>query len=203
MSEKVRDYILELDGSGVFVKVKANCLPIGKVLLDFVKHDQTKLTGNKIIEAIPIYLDIETDLPPLIHDLRSGVLAKAAARERNRASNCGEKYCKPIYQKLGGVSATKLSRSGKDRPDGKSLSRCLKITPGAKQPWVISAEYGPGNEAQNGLIVPAYNGAPEGIIRVGVSDDGMKCLYMALEQLYETWSTDIITTALSQIQTSV
>lgn len=197
MANNQRDHLLELNGNGVFVKVKPTCLSFGKVLLDFVQHDQSLTGGNKVKESIPIYLDCELDLPPLIHDMKGGRLAQAGARERTRAANAGEKFCHPIYQKLGGISATKLSQQGKDRPDGKSLSRCLKITPGSQKPWVISAEYGPGNEADNGLIVPAYGGKPEGIVRVAITDDGMKALYMALEKLYNTWADLIIQEAMS------
>ena len=98
-------------------------------------------------------------------------LARQAQEAKEKG---GYKYCREIYNDMGGISAFNLKARGKERVDGKSLSRQFKITPGDKVPWILSGEVGAGEESDTGLIVP--KGKPEGVVRVALNNDDFKKL---------------------------
>lgn len=177
-TDKNPDQIIRIDGKNVFVEVMRGGFDIGKVHFNFIEYDDTQAQGSRIKKSLPIYLDIEKAMV-LIHDTLSGRMTALAKRANETAKAQGYKFAKEIYSELGGVSARKLKERGKERPDGMSLSRQFKITPGAKMPWILSAEYGPGREDQKGLIVP--QGKPEEIVRVPLSDEDFKKLMLVLK----------------------
>lgn len=169
--------IIRLDGKNVFVEVMNNAFEIGKVLFNFIEYDPNAEKKNRIKQNISIFVDLDKFLV-LANDVLSGRMAALANKAREEAKKNNQKYCKEIWVNLGGVSAKVLEQRGKARPDGKSLSRQMKITPGEKIPWILSAETGPGEETETGLIAPKYNGKPEQLVRVPVSDEDFKRLVL-------------------------
>lgn len=190
MGERDPKQILKLSGKKQFFEVMTNCLNIDRVYINFEEFDETKPPGQRKTSQVQIYLDL-IDAYVLSKDIFSGRMAKLAIKSRDTAKAGGYKYSKDIFSRLGGVSAKKLSEKGQDRKDGKSLSRQLKITPGEKLPWVLSAESGPGEEDEKGLIVPRYQ-RPEQIVRVGLSDDQFKQFAATLELLAQSWMAEKI-----------
>lgn len=184
--------VIRLDGKGVFLEVLNTAFEIGKVMVNFVEYDEKQQAGSRIKKSIPIYIDVEKFLV-LAQDVKSGRIPALAKQAKDDMTKGGYKYAKEIYTDQGGVSARKLAereekakREGKNdkfvRPDGKSLARMFKITPGDKVPWILSAETGPGEESDTGLIVPKFvGGRPEEILRVPVSDEDFKKLILITE----------------------
>ncbi|WCF11437.1 hypothetical protein NDS46_31255 (plasmid) [Paenibacillus thiaminolyticus] len=171
--------IIRLDGRDVFLEVLNNAFPIGKVRINFIEYDEKQQVGSRIKKNIPIYIDIEKFLV-LAQDVKSGRMSALAKKAKEDMTKGGYKYAKEIYMDQGGVPAKKLEERKKARPDGKSLARLFKITPGEKSPWILSAETGPGEESETGLIIPKYQ-RPEEILRVPVSDEDFKKLILITE----------------------
>lgn len=125
----------------------------------------------------------------LINDILSGRLCALAKQANATKEKSGYKYCREIYVDMGGVVARKLEERGKKRPDGKSLSRQFKITPGEKLAWIISAETGAGEESETGLIVP--QGKPEEIVRVPLTDEDLKRFALVLQNHIQAYLTSL------------
>lgn len=172
MFYKNQNQMLRVDGRNVFLEVLNNGFEIGKLMFQFIQYDDSKAKNNRVQKCLAFYLDF-ADALLLAQDILSGRLSKLGQRAKEKQKEGGYKYCSPIYQKLGGISAEKLKERGQSRPDGKSLSRQFKITPGAKMPWVFSIEQGAGNTDKNGLIVPEKGGVEE-YVRVPFTDDDLK-----------------------------
>lgn len=173
--------IIRIDGRNVFVEFMRNAFEIGKVRMNFIEYDQSKQAGSRQSNYISIYMDIPEFLQ-LAFDYRSGKLHRLAEQARQHAQNSGSKYAKEIYTQLGGTSAQALSMRGQARADNMSISRQFKVTPGAKQPWILSAEQGAGKQNEKGLIVP--QGRAEQVVRVPFTDD-------SLVQVFETVRMEI------------
>lgn len=182
--------VIRLDGKEVFLEVLNTAFEIGKVMVNFVEYDKSQQSGSRIKKSIPIYIDVDKFLV-LAQDVKSGRISALAKKAKEDMAKGGYKYAKEIYTDQGGVSARKLAereekakREGKNekhvRADGKSLARMFKITPGDKSPWILSAETGPGEESDTGLIVPKYT-RPEEILRVPMTDDDFKKLILFTE----------------------
>lgn len=182
--------ILKISGRKQFMEVMANCLNFDRIYLNFEEYDDSKPAGQRKEAQVMIYLEI-LEAYVLAKDIFSGKMAALAKKSKETQKAGGYKYAKEVYCKMGGTSAKQLARSGKDRKDGMSLSRQFKITPGEKQPWVVSAESGPGEENEKGLIVPKYQ-RPEQIIRIGMTDEQLKQFAAALELISNGWMTEKI-----------
>ena len=186
--EKDPRQILKISGKTQFFEIMTNCLSLDKVYLNFEEYDDSKPAGQRKKYQVQIYLDcIEAYV--ISKDIFSGKFAMLGKKAKEPAVAGGYKYAREIYSSLGGISATKLAQKGKDRADGKSLSRCFKITPGVKSDWVLSAESGPGEESETGLIVPKYS-KPEQIVRVALSNEQLKIFGGALELLVNSWMNE-------------
>jgi len=194
-NERDPKQILKISGKKQFFEVMANCLNIDKVYINFQEYDETKPIGQRVEAQVQFYLDF-LDAYVLTKDIFSGKLSVLGKKSLATAEKGGYKYAKEIFARLGGVSATKLEKKGEKRTDGMSLSRQLKITPGQKLAWVISAESGPGEEDDNGLIVPKYK-KPEQIVRVGMTDEQLKQLGAALELMSNAWMNEKIHTVIN------
>lgn len=182
--------ITRIDGKGVFVEVMNSMFDKGKVIFNFEDYDDSKPAGQRKKNALPVFVDIDKFLV-LSHDFMSGRIAALAKIEKARVAEeqaqvkaSGQNrtvYAKHIWQDQGGISAEKLAKQGKSRPDGMSLARQFKLTPGTNKPWILSAEYGPGEENDTGLIVPKYT-RPEHIIRVPFeNDESMKAMLLIVQ----------------------
>ena len=184
--EKNPAQIIRLDGKDCFFEVMNTGFEIDKVLINFVQYDTSKEKNSRITAQIPIYIDISKFLV-LAQDILSGKMAGLAKKAKDDAESRGSKYASHIYADMGGVSARVLESRGKSRPDGKSLSRQLKITPGAKMPWLLSAEMGVGEEDERGLIVPRYGTKPEQRVQVPLTDDDFKRFALTVKAHIEAY----------------
>jgi len=93
----------------------------------------------------------------------------------------------PLYEHLGGTSAEKLSRYGKPRQDGKSLSRIVKLICGQKFDYLFVADSGPGETDAKGLIVPRFGKNPENHVSVGLSWRNLNELLIMTQVHYGAW----------------
>jgi hypothetical protein len=185
--KKSPEQIIRLDGKNVFLEVMNSAFEIGKVLINFQEYDVTQEKGSRIKQEISIYFDMDKFLV-LANDLLSGRLSALAKKAREDQQKGGYRYCKEIYMDQGGTSAARLAQKGKSRPDGKSEARLMKITPGDKIAWMISAELGPGEESETGLIMPKFvNNRPELQVRVPVSDDDFKRMVLIVSRHIEAF----------------
>lgn len=165
-SQKNPNQIVRKDGKNCFVEVMSSAFDIGKVLMNFVSYNTENQTGSKITANISIYLSFD-EFYRLCHDItvtRSIIkeiltMAEAAKRE-------GKRYAPQKVLCMGGRSAASLAAAGVSRADGKSLSRQMKICAGEKLPIILSAESGPGEQSDKGLIVPKYQ-QPEQRVMIG------------------------------------
>ena len=163
----------EINTLDTFMKVKANTFNIGKVLFSFVKFDKKTM---KSIESMDVYMDMD-DALLFANDILSGRIPTLAATEKAK----GEKYPKAVWStKLGGINEKKVKERGL-REDGKAISRLFNLAPGARQPFVFTAEQRPGKSDEKGLIQPEYNGRPEIQIRVACSADDLKKLAISIQ----------------------
>lgn len=163
----------ELNGADTFVKLKANSFGIGKVLFAFVKFDKT---NSKLLSSMDVYMDMEESLL-LAQDILSGKIAKLSEIEKAK----GAAYPGAIWKSpMGGVTEEKAKNRGL-RTDGKAISRMFTLSPGARQPFVFTAEQRPGKTDPKGLIVPEYNGKPEVQIRVASSNEDLKKMALAIQ----------------------
>ncbi|WP_075980107.1 hypothetical protein [Bacillus massilinigeriensis] len=171
---KEHSQIIRLDGRNTFLEVMNSAFVIGKVQINFIEYDVTADKGNRIKQQINIYVDIDK-LLLFGNDVLTGRMNQLGKMAREEQIKKGFKYSKEIWLDLGGISAKLLIERGKARSDGKSLSRQMKLTPGEKLPWIISAEEGAGEETETGLIVPKYVGnRAEKIVRVPLSNEDLK-----------------------------
>lgn len=182
MKQKNPNQIIRLDGKNVFLEVMSHAFEIGKVNINFIEYDVNQEKNSRIKQSIPIYIDMDKMLV-LINDILSGRMSALAKAEKAK----GNKWANAIYADLGGVSARNLEARGKSRPDGMSLSRQFKITPGDKMPWILSGEMGAGKENDKGLIVP--QGKAENLVRVPLSDDDFKRLAIVVKAHIESFIT--------------
>ncbi|WPS85381.1 hypothetical protein SMD22_01765 (plasmid) [Brevibacillus halotolerans] len=185
--KKNPEQIIRLDGKNVFLEIMNSSFGIGKVLINFQEYDATQEKGSRIKQDISIFFNTDKFLV-LANDLLSGRLTALAKKAEADRQSGNYKYCKEIYMDQGGTSSERLMEKGKSRPDGKSEARLMKITPGDKVPWIISAELGPGEKSDTGLIMPKFvNNRPEKQIRVPVSDEDFKRLVLIVKAHYDAF----------------
>lgn len=165
--KKSFNQIIRVDGRNTFVEFMDSAFEIGKVLVNFISYD-TKT--NKQSAMIPFYIDM-ADFLLLEADVLSGRIAKLAEVEKAKTS---KGFPNSIYMQQGGVSAHNLKQRGKERPDGMSLARQLKIIPGSKVPFMVQAEQGKGEENATGLIVSRYGSKPDDRVMVPMTNDDLK-----------------------------
>lgn len=163
----------EINTLDTFMKIKANTFGIGKVLFSFVKFDKTTM---KCIESMDVYMDMD-DALLFANDVLSGRIPTLAQAEKAK----GAAFPKAIWStKLGGINEEKVKARGL-RDDGKAISRLFNLAPGARQPFVFTAEQRPGKSDDKGLIQPEYKGKPEIQIRVACTADDLKRIAIAIQ----------------------
>lgn len=175
-----KNQIFRADGKGVFMEVLNSAFRINKVQINFVKYDTNT---NKQLVRIDTFLDID-DALLLANDILSGRMNKLKIDALNLQKEKGYKFASHIYLKQGGVHAATLLKRNQKRDDGKALAREFKITPGSSQPWILSAEQGPGKEMDQGLI--KLEKAEERIM-VPITDDGIKKFALVLRAHIEAY----------------
>lgn len=172
--------LMKVSGKDTFVEVLNNPFEIGKVLFNFAQYDEKAPAGSKIKGQIPMYMDMEEALV-FCHDIISGKIPKLAEAEKAK----GAKFPKEVYKKQGGTSAARLKASGKERADGGSESRVMKVGPGAVAEFMMTAEKGKGEENATGLIVQRK---VEETVRVPFSGEDLKKLALVLQMHIQSYT---------------
>jgi hypothetical protein len=175
-----RYQIIRKDARGCFVETKSDCFGNGKVHLEFSAYDMSRPEGQRQTNHVNIYVDAPAFLH-LAHDALSGALHMRARQQKD--ANDG----KPLFEHLGGTSAGRLSQYGRARPDGKSLSRIVKLIWGQKADYLLVADSGPGETDAKGLIVPNFGKNPENHVSVGLSWRNLNELLLMTKTHYEAW----------------
>ena len=179
--------ICRIDALGSFVEVMASSLSIGKVQVNFLSYDKNKPANQRATASISFYIDV-LKAKALSDNIMNGKMAKLWKKSKDAAAASNNKYPAAIFTEQGGTPANKAKRA-----DGKALSRTMSLAPGSRQPWVLTAECGPGVPGPNGLlIVPdyGYNKAtkkPEQIVRIAMDNDHLELFAEALNAAYMTW----------------
>jgi len=175
-----RFQIIRKDARGCFVETKSDSFANGKVHLEFSTYDTSRPAGQRQTNHVNIYIDVPEFLH-LTHEALSGALHMRAQRQKEKNDTA------PLYEHLGGTSAQRLAQFGKSRPDGKSLSRIVKLICGQKVDYLFTADSGPGETDAKGLIVPKFGREPENHVSVGLSWRNLNELLLMTKTHYEAW----------------
>lgn len=207
--EKDPRQIIRIDGKNCFLEVMNSAFSIGKVQINFREYDEKQQKGNRFTKEIDLFMDIDKFLV-FANDIISGKVAKIAEVERARAKQEGEKQGKTVYPReldeftdMGGMNSESLKRSDERRkknqfkaysdmysiPEGKALSRQLKIVPGLKAPFMIKGEVGVGEESDTGLIVPKYGTRPSQMVQIPLSANDFKKFALIVEAHIKSFIT--------------
>ena len=123
-----RDQIIRKDARNCFVEVKNDCFHLDKVHLQFVAYDKSRPAGQRYTSNIHIYIDVPQFLA-FAKEAANGSIHMRMQQYKN------ERKSDALYEHLGGTSAKRLAYYGKSRPDGKSLSRVVKLTTAEKSDY--------------------------------------------------------------------
>lgn len=175
-----QDQIIRKDARGCFVEVKNDCFHLDKVHLQFVAYDKSRPAGQRYTSNIHIYIDVPQFLA-LAQEAANGSLHMRMQQYKN------ERKSDALYEHLGGTPAKRLAYYGKPRPDGKSLSRVVKLTVAEKSDYFFTADSGPGEENQTGLIVPKFGKSPEQHVSVTLKWRELNELLFATVAHYKAW----------------
>ena len=181
-NDKNKFQIIRKDARNCFVEVKRDCFSIGKVHLEFATYDKTRPAGQRQTNHIHIYINIPEFLG-LAQEALSGTLHLLMQQSKKQQNK------KPLYECLGGTSAERLQYYGRSRPDGKSLSRIIKLMAGdeGKADYLIVADSGPGECNLQGLIVPRFANRPEQHVAVSISWRDLNELLLTTKIHIEAW----------------
>lgn len=172
--------IIRKDAKGCFVEIKNDYFHRDKVHLQFISYDTNQPKGSRYTNNINIYLDIPEFLT-LAQEAASGTLHMRMQQYKQQGRT------EPLYEHLGGTSAKRLAKYGKSRPDGKCLSRVVRLTVAAKSDYFLTADCGPGEENQTGLIVPRFGKNPEQHVSVILSWRQLNELLLTTVEHYRAW----------------
>lgn len=175
-----QDQIIRKDARNCFVEVKNDCFHLDKVHLQFVTYDQRRPPGDRYTNNIHIYIDVP-DFLALTQEAANGSLH--VRMQQYKAQHKSE----ALYEHLGGTSAKRLASYNKARPDGKSLSRVVKLTVAEKADYFFTADCGPGEENKTGLIVPRFGKEPEQHVSVTLTWRQLNELLFTTVVHYNAW----------------
>lgn len=187
--DRNKSQIIRVDARNCFVESKNDTFGIGKVHLEFATYDMKKPAGQRQTNNVHIYIDVPEFLC-LAQDALCGMLhSRARQLKTNRDTT-------PLYQCLGGTSAEKLKQYNRSRPDGKSLSRTVKLIYSDRKDdyYLFVADSGPGDADTKGLIVPRFGNSPENHVAVSMSWRSVNELFMMTKTHYEAWLSAKYTT---------
>lgn len=186
--------IIRKDGNACFVEALNSAFNIGKVQLKFVTYDTSKAQGERFTNDIDIYLDFE-DYFRISHDfLNKGQILKEICENKAEADRQSQAQGKKVWTRQtiisqGGTSEKSLASQGKSRPDGKALSKILKVFCGDKLPIMFKAEQGMGESDKKGLIVPKYGNTPESYVQIGMTFDDVKEFFLTINAAVNAYFT--------------
>lgn len=191
MRDSYSTQIFRVDGKNSFMEVLNVAFPIKKVQFNFVEYDPNQ--NNKQTKKLDIYMDAWL-AASLAERILSGAFgdmvekAKATGKFNGAAINPYTSF----FTDMGGISEEKVARnfsSFKEKypflQQGQAISRQLKIQTGSKYPWVLRAEYGPGQSSEKGLIVP--QGASPMFINLPVDADSFYKMAVAIKMSYQAY----------------
>lgn len=178
--ERNQSQIIRIDGRNCFVEVKSDSFEFGKMHLEFATYDTSRPSGQRQTNHVHIYVSME-DWFSLCCEAASGALL-FQARQIKSGNGSG-----PLFECLGGTSATKLAQYGKSRADKKSLSRIMKLLSAEKADFLLIADSGPGEENATGLIVPKWGKTPENHIAISMSARALTGMLHIAKSHYEAW----------------
>jgi hypothetical protein len=186
-----RDQIIRKDARGCFVETKSDSFSYGKVHLEFSQYDATRSQGQRRTNHVHIYIDISAFLH-LTHEALSGVLHHKMSQQKAKLEKADQEKSQidnpPLYENIGGTSAERLAQRDKTRPDGKSLSRIVKLFAWkGKVDYLFTADSGPGETNATGLIVPKFGRNPENHVSVGLSWRDLNELLLMTQVHYGAW----------------
>ena len=174
--------IIRIDARNCFVESKSDSFEIGKAHLEFATYDTSKPVGQRQTNNVQIYIGMAEFLC-LANEALIGMLH---SRARQMKSN---KDTTPLYQCLGGTSAEKLRQYNRQRADGKSLSRTVKLLYSDKKDdfYLLVADSGAGETDSKGLIVPRFGNSPENHVAVSMGWRSVNELMLMTKTHYEAW----------------
>jgi hypothetical protein len=179
--ERNQNQIIRKDARGCFVESKNDCFHLGKAHLEFAAYDMSRAKGSRFTGHVHIYIDMAEFLE-LANEALSGWLHTQMNQVKQHLAD--EKI--PLYETLGGTPANRLKEP---RPDGMSLSRCMRLFVGQKRDYLLRAESGAGQTDDKGLIVPRYGNKPEQQVSVAMSWRDLTQLLLMTKVHYEAWLT--------------
>ena len=177
-----RFQIIRKDARNCFIETKSDCFVNNKVHLEFSQYDMARQKGERQTGHVNIYIDVPEFLH-LAHEAMTGTLHMRAQQQKQQNDP------KPLYEHLGGTSAERLAQCGWPRPDGKSVSRIVKLIWGQKVDYLFIADNGPGEADAKGLIVPRFGKNPENHVSVGLSWRNLDELLLITQAHYQAWLT--------------
>ena len=175
-----RYQIIRKDARNCFVETKSDCFINNKVHLEFSQYDMARPTGQRQVHHVHIYIDVPEFLH-MAHEALSGALHIKAKQQKESNDN------KPLFEHLGGTSAVRLAQYGRSRPDGKGISRIVKLIWGQKVDYLFVADSGPGEADIKGLIVPKFGKHPENHVAVGLNWRSLNELLLITQIHYFAW----------------
>jgi len=168
--------IIRKDSKNCFVESLWDTFSRGKAHLCFASYDLNLDPGSRQTDKVNIYISIQ-EIFRLCMNISNGIML----------SQLQDPKVSTIYETMGGTSARLLQKYGNPRPDGRSLSRVLKIAKG-RNGFLMIADSGPGEEDEKGLIVPKFGNKPENHVVVSISWDGLCELLLMTLHAYQTWA---------------
>ena len=172
--------IVRKDARNCFIESLRDAFPIGRIHLVFATYDQSKPAGQRQTNNVHIYIAADEFLE-LCRKLECGELRYLTQQKKQS----GDKT--PLYQCLGGTSAEKLTKLGRSRKDGMSLSRTAQLLAGSKSDFLFVADSGPGQTNDKGLIVPKFGNKPENHVAVSMAFEVLSELLLITRAHYLAW----------------
>ena len=172
------EQVFRCDGANCFMEIMLTGLTYDKVLINFTQYDVSQPKNQRITGNVGIFMDM-FEAQRLARDIMSGRICALGEKAKEIAKKNNKQYAQNIFESSGGTSAA-------NRPDGRAVARSFSIAPGARQPWILCARQGAGEEIGSGLIKMA--GKPDVTIRVPVTNEKLKEFALAIEAVVGIWT---------------
>lgn len=182
--KKSLEQIFKVSTKNSFVEVLDSAFSIGKVMFRFAEYDISKPKGSRFTKEILIYMDIE-EFEYLVYNIKFRYIDRDAAKAREIQKSNGYRFCKEIYEDLGGTTVAGLAKQNRLRDDNKPESRKFRIVPGDKYPWILQGESGAGKMLETGLIAP--DGNADTIIRIPMTDKDFRKMAVVVDSEIQSW----------------
>lgn len=149
-------------GKGKRLELENGAFPIEKLSFGFqtIDMEEKKQTG-----MIRIYLDFGV-ASLFAHNILNGEYERLQQKQAQQSSTVPS-----VFKSIGGSKKV-------TRPDGRPTFRKMELSKGTL--WILHAEEGPGQISSTGGFVAA--GPAENRISIGLSDDQLKMMALAIER---------------------